>query len=233
MSLYVKNKKLLLILTLVTIGSLIVVCLIFIQQRSAEKEGDVAITNTSQNIREVQPKLPAPMPKDKLEEKMMTLEEARKKVPYEILLPSYLPTEVKLKGVALDPPPPGFEDKYAGEIILHYTNDIRISEFPTKEPYFDVEARLREEKELLQYRAPDQQGKCHSMQKITINGKIALGREGHEQVIRGETKRVPTMVIFEREGSGDFKYVTVLVEAENLPLEEAIKIAESIKLTTN
>lgn len=198
--------------------------------------------------------LPPPPPPGFLESQMISLEEAQKKVPVKIALPTYLPEGISLKGVVIYPAPPDNSQKAFGEISLYYTKGVQIAEYPLHQP-FDVKGFLRFDAENLPSRAPDSQGKKHIFQEIKAKGRVGVGRDQYDQVVgrvseddlskniqsnmrddgnKGvELNHVPSTVTFDIDGTNGFEYLVVSVAGDlhgpSISLEETLKIAESME----
>ena len=170
-------------------------------------------------------------PPGTLEKQMISLEEAQKRVPVEIAIPSYLPKGTTLKGVIIFSKPsdvPPFKENGNYEINLYYTNDLQIAEYTAHKP-FDVENFLHLDTESLPTQVPDAQGKKHAYKKIKVKGKVGVGKERSDQVLGQSINHVPSDLTFDMASTGEFGHLWVGILAKNHSLEETIKIGESME----
>ena len=195
--------------------------------KSNTKEQNAEESNLPSKMKTAAPLSPGRL--EMLEKRMITLEEAQKRVPVKIALPTYLPKGVTLRGVIIYPAPPSNPLKNFGEISLYYTQGIQIAEYPAHQP-LEIDFILAEQMKNLPDQAPDVYGVKHIDRKMTVKGRPGYGDEKNDVADRwGAKLHIPSRVRFDMDGTGEFEYLSIGIDADNHSLDEVLKIAESME----
>jgi hypothetical protein len=227
-----KNVVQLLLIITVLIG----VCLLFALLPFSHKSKESSTVTKKASTKLPKPKLGAalPPPGDPSKVPTITLEEAKAKAPFKLMLPDpkVLPEGYKLQLIIVQPTPwgDGYCFFYNHDLMetskLNFFNSLEIAIEPENRDYIDVEYWLKEtykpdlrrEKEELAY------------QRFEVNGIPAAGHDPRNQILRdGSGWHVPAVLIFYLPGSGDIKKIRYRISAPHLPVSKLIEIAESLK----